>query len=103
MIDSSAVIDEFDSVIENLLEFEIAGRLVTAAAFRQTQINPFRYIEATLECDIRPVDEGLLTTQYILQYINASERSSEITGIFEVNARAMNEAFDKDGRLKNHM
>lgn len=41
MIDNSNLIEEFDKTVENLLEFEVAGRLVTAACERKEAVDPY--------------------------------------------------------------
>lgn len=42
ILDSADLVRQFDKVVENLLEFELAGKILTAAAQKQTTIDPFR-------------------------------------------------------------
>lgn len=71
IIDNESMFNEFADIIENLMEFEIAGKLLAGAAFRQPTVNPMRYIYDALECRLQPADPN-----------------SEMVGFFRLNKQS---------------
>lgn len=41
MIDNDDVFEEYERTLENLFEMEIAGKLITAAAYNMNRIDPY--------------------------------------------------------------
>lgn len=42
IIDSVEIAKNFNKIIEQMLEFEVAGQILTAAAYQQKNVDPFR-------------------------------------------------------------
>uniref|UniRef100_A0A0N5ACC3 Poly [ADP-ribose] polymerase n=1 Tax=Syphacia muris TaxID=451379 RepID=A0A0N5ACC3_9BILA len=103
IIDNDPVIKEYEKTIEDLLEFEIAGKLVTAAYEKKSTVDPFLYIKDALECEIELLDVEDTMTQFILQYIQNSSHS-RIMGIFSLKSRHSNKQFNGNSlNVKDHV
>ncbi|KAH7706082.1 CBN-PME-5 protein [Aphelenchoides avenae] len=92
VIEDERTLKDFSKIIEQMLEYEVAGQLVTAAAFRQPQIDP--YIQSALECDLKLLDADGAEAQHILQYIQNSSRV-RVSAIFSVNSKASTQLFSQ--------
>ncbi|VDN05648.1 unnamed protein product [Thelazia callipaeda] len=102
VIDNESSCEIFEKVIEGLLHMEIAGKIVTAAAFNMNHIDPYMYITNALECKLSMLDPDDLTSQRILQYIHISSDCS-VRAIYEIKSREAAEQFNAHAlHIKNH-
>ncbi|KAI1702840.1 ankyrin repeats (3 copies) domain-containing protein [Ditylenchus destructor] len=103
IIDSVEIAKNFNKIIEQMLEFEVAGQILTAAAYQQKNVDPFRYISAAVETRLQLMDSTSTESQSILQYIHNSSPNIKVRGIFTVESRHATEMFNSSGaKLHNH-
>lgn len=102
MLDNENSIKEFDKIVEQMLEFEITGKIITAACQKQAEIDPFKYISSAIEAKINLLNPDTLEAQNILQYIQNSS-NVKVSGIFSVTSRNSVKLFGESGtKLHNH-
>jgi hypothetical protein len=94
IVDNEHLIQQFDKAIEHMLEFEVAGQLVTAAAHRQKEVDAYSYIQTALECHFRMLNPHEWEAQHILQYIYNSSSHTKVHAIFAVSSKSSKELFD---------
>uniref|UniRef100_A0A9J2Q7J6 Poly [ADP-ribose] polymerase n=1 Tax=Ascaris lumbricoides TaxID=6252 RepID=A0A9J2Q7J6_ASCLU len=99
VIDSEVQVNEYEEVVENLLEFEIAARLVTAAAEMRSTIDPYLYILNAIECELVPMDSEDLMSQRILQYIQNSS-DCRVRAIYSVKSKEATRLFNENALQK---
>uniref|UniRef100_A0A915B5E4 Poly [ADP-ribose] polymerase n=1 Tax=Parascaris univalens TaxID=6257 RepID=A0A915B5E4_PARUN len=99
VIDSEMQVNEYAEVVENLLEFEIAARLVTAAAEMRSTVDPYLYILNAIECELVPMDSEDLMSQRILQYIQNSS-DCRVRAIYSVKSKEATRLFNENALQK---
>jgi len=102
VIENQKLLDEFAEMLENLLEYEIAARIVVGAEYRRLQdgTNPFDYIYSILECRLQLIDDNN-HKQFILQYINNSSPSTNVKAIYRFDSNRQDDAF-VGNHIDNH-
>ena len=72
-ISSRDMLKTFFDRINNLIELELASKIMAGATLRKKQINPMDYVYRSLGCHLRLLDEGDTEAQYLLKYITAGK------------------------------
>ncbi|VDM48322.1 unnamed protein product [Toxocara canis] len=102
VIDDSSRISHYKEILEDLHDFEIAGRLLTAAAERRSSIDPYLYILNAIECEITLMDSECSISQRILQCISNSSNAC-VRAIYSVKSKEAAQLFNENAlQKKNH-
>ncbi|XP_064600796.1 poly [ADP-ribose] polymerase tankyrase-like [Liolophura sinensis] len=72
-------------VVNNLLDYEKASKIILGAEYRKKEINPLDYVYRALNCKVRLLKEDDEMTQYILRYISASDSSANVEAIYSLS------------------
>ncbi|XP_064602038.1 poly [ADP-ribose] polymerase tankyrase-like isoform X2 [Liolophura sinensis] len=89
-------------LLNNLLDYERASRILLGAQFRSKDINPLDYIYRALGCQLQLMSEREVETQYILKYIYNSCPCCKVEAVYRVS-RPGEEAAVRALNLDNHM
>ena len=102
ILDNEHNIKHIEKLIDQLWDFEIAAKFLTAAA-GQTEMDAYKYIELGLETKLHLLDSESTEAQRILRYITNSSLDLKVTGIYSVLSKSSTENFEQSGReLHNH-
>ncbi|KAK0410552.1 hypothetical protein QR680_005190 [Steinernema hermaphroditum] len=100
VIDDKDIIKRFQSCLEELFEFDVAGSLITGAITAQSRgTDPVDYIADALECRLQLLDSNSTEAQQILQNIQNSS-SARVKGIYSVVSKEPTQEFAQS-KLKN--
>ncbi|XP_029642629.1 poly [ADP-ribose] polymerase tankyrase isoform X2 [Octopus sinensis] len=89
-------------MVENLLDYELASRILLGAQQRLKEINPLDYIYKAVGCHIKLMTETEAETQYILKYIYSTDKSVKVHAIYRLS-RAGEEDRVQELNLENRM
>ncbi|GAB1609603.1 poly [ADP-ribose] polymerase tankyrase-like isoform X2 [Argonauta hians] len=89
-------------IVENLLDYELASRILLGAQHRLKEINPLDYIYKAIGCHIKLMTETETETQYILKYIYSTDNSAKVHAIYRLS-RAGEEDRVQELNLDNRM
>ena len=102
ILDNENSIQDIGKLIDQLWDFEIAAKFLTAAA-GQTEMDAYKYIELGLESKFHLLNSESMEAQRILLYITNSSPDLKVTGIYSVLSKSSTENFEESGRdLHNH-
>ncbi|VDM39831.1 unnamed protein product [Toxocara canis] len=102
VIDNETYVKDYEEMVENLLEFEIAGRIITAAAEMRSTIDPYLYIMNAIECELTLMNSEDMMSQRILHYIHNSS-SCRVRAIYNVKSKEATQLFNENAlRRDNH-
>ncbi|XP_067682285.1 poly [ADP-ribose] polymerase tankyrase-like [Haliotis asinina] len=71
--------------LSDMLDIEIASRIVLGSQQHLKDMNPLDYIYRSVGCQIEPLSPDTLESQYILTYINSSHQSSKVHSIYKLS------------------
>ncbi|XP_071081128.1 poly [ADP-ribose] polymerase tankyrase-like [Haliotis cracherodii] len=71
--------------LSDMLDIEIASRIVLGSQQHLKDMNPLDYIYRSVGCQIEPLSPDSLESQYILTYVNASHQSSKVHSIYKLS------------------
>ncbi|XP_041358942.1 poly [ADP-ribose] polymerase tankyrase-like [Gigantopelta aegis] len=63
------------TLVSNLLDFEVASKMLLGAMYRKEEINPLDYIYQTMGCKLELLKEDDWESQYILKYMYSTTKS----------------------------
>jgi len=102
ILDNENSIQNIEKLINQLWDFEIAAKFLTAAA-GQTEMDAYKYIELGLESKFHLLNPESMEAQRILLYITNSSPDLKVTGIYSVLSKSSTENFEESGKdLHNH-
>ncbi|XP_067678954.1 poly [ADP-ribose] polymerase tankyrase-like isoform X2 [Haliotis asinina] len=88
-------------LVSNLLDYEVASKMLLGAMYREKEVNPLDYVYQSVGCKLQLLSEDAVESQYILRYINNSVDYAEVEAIFRVSVPGEQERMDKRN-LHNH-
>ncbi|XP_071119721.1 poly [ADP-ribose] polymerase tankyrase-like isoform X1 [Haliotis cracherodii] len=88
-------------LVSNLLDYEVASRMLLGAMYREKEVNPLDYVYQSVGCRLQLLSEDVVESQYILRYINNSVDYAEVEAIYRVAVPGEQERMDKKN-LGNH-
>ncbi|XP_071963816.1 poly [ADP-ribose] polymerase tankyrase-like [Antedon mediterranea] len=91
-------------LITNLLDYEVASKVILGARFKQQEVNPLDYVYRTLDCQLQLLNEESGEAQRILRYIHNTQAHGNVSieGIFRLNRSGEEERLYNKG-VSNHM
>ncbi|XP_052272329.1 poly [ADP-ribose] polymerase tankyrase-like isoform X2 [Dreissena polymorpha] len=98
---NTATIRQHMRLLNTLLDIETASRIMLAAQHRIHEINPLDYIYRAIGCTVEPLREEEIESQYILKYIESSNKTAKVLCIYRVS-RADEDQREKFTKLGNH-
>ncbi|KAE9552335.1 hypothetical protein FO519_004460 [Halicephalobus sp. NKZ332] len=102
ILENEHSINNIEKLVDQLWNFEVAAKLVTAAA-GQTEMDAYKYIELGLESKLQLLDSESMEAQNILRYVTNSSAGTNVTGIYSVLSKSSTEYFEDSGlELHNH-
>ncbi|VDK23676.1 unnamed protein product [Anisakis simplex] len=103
VIDSEDIVKNYEQMLSELLDFETAGQIITAAAEMRSSIDPYLYILNAIECELTLMDHECIMSQRILQYIQNSSKSCRVQAIYRVKSKEATQLFNENALQKpNH-
>ena len=87
--------------LSNLLDIECAEKIVIGAQSKLSSMNPLDYIYQAIGCKIQLLNEDCVESQYILKYIHASCRTSEVHAIYKLSRPGEDTAI-RSVNMENH-
>ncbi|XP_055957133.1 poly [ADP-ribose] polymerase tankyrase [Patella vulgata] len=100
-IDKKETLKHHLRLLSNLLDLEVASKILLGAQYQIKDMNPFDYIYKAINCKIQPLLEETIETQYLLGYIRASDPSVKPHAIFKLSRPGEEESINAKN-LKNH-
>ncbi|XP_006818908.1 poly [ADP-ribose] polymerase tankyrase-like [Saccoglossus kowalevskii] len=89
--------------INNLLDLEVASRVLLGAQLKAKEINPLDYVYRSTDCQMKVLDKHSLEAQHILKYIqNTCSGRVRVQGIFTLQRQGEAEKLNNCD-LDNHM
>lgn len=88
--------------ITNLLDYEMASRILLGAQYRLKEMNPLDYIYKAIGCHIKLMSENEFETQYILKYIYSTDHNVKVHAIYRLS-RGGEEERVQELNLENRM
>lgn len=79
------VLKEHFRLVSDLMDMEVASKILLGSQHRIKEMNPLDYIYRSIGCRIQPLNESDNDTQYILTYINASGHGSRVNAVYKVS------------------
>ncbi|CAH1779903.1 unnamed protein product [Owenia fusiformis] len=89
------------ALINNLLEFEVAERVLLGAQLRKNEIHPLDYVYQALECKLEIIQETDPVSQHILRYVHNTDTSVDVEAIYKFSRGNEDNAL-WEGNLDNH-
>ncbi|XP_025104527.1 LOW QUALITY PROTEIN: tankyrase-like protein [Pomacea canaliculata] len=80
-----SVLKEHMRLVADLMDMEVASKILLGSQYRLKEMNPLDYIYRSIGCKIQPLNESETETQYILTYINASGHGCRVNAIYKVS------------------
>ncbi|XP_033125958.1 poly [ADP-ribose] polymerase tankyrase-like [Anneissia japonica] len=95
---------EAAELIANLLDYEVASKVILAARYRQQDVNPLDYVYRTLDCQMQLLDKDSAEAQRVLRYVHNTKDDGDyqIEGIFHLNRKGEEERLHQTD-IDNHM
>lgn len=88
--------------ITNLLDYEMASRILLGAQHHLKEMNPLDYIYKAIGCHIKLMSENEFETQYILKYIYSTDHNVKVHAIYRLS-RGGEEERIQELNLENRM
>ncbi|KAL8622949.1 hypothetical protein ACOMHN_027070 [Nucella lapillus] len=79
------VLKEHFRLLSDLMDMEVASKILLGSQRRLTDMNPYEYIYRSIGCKIQPMIEAEDETQAILTYINASGHGCKVNAVYKVD------------------
>ncbi|XP_070180050.1 poly [ADP-ribose] polymerase tankyrase-like isoform X2 [Littorina saxatilis] len=97
------VLKEHFRLLSDLIDMEVASRILLGTQRRLAEMNPLDYIYRGIGCKIQPLNENEHETQYILTYINASGHGCKVNAVYKVGRAGEAEGLKELGLHNNRL
>ena len=101
IIDNKTMVKSQEQKLNDILELEIAYKMLLATQANLSRISPFDYLYKSMNCQFEPLNREDADSDLILRYIRASEPKTHVEQIFKV-ARANDDERLFQRNLPNH-
>jgi predicted DNA-binding WGR domain protein len=101
IIDNEILLKNQEKIFDDLLELELAYKILLGAQANLKIISPLDYLYKSIHCQFEAMNKDDIDSQLILRYIWASESTIQVEQIFKV-ARAKEDERLFNSNLDNH-